>query len=39
MWVCQASQEAEKWALMFHDASEHGFGGQANCGTYLGYDT
>ena len=38
MWVSQAPWQTESWTLMFHDASEHGFGGQANGETYLGYD-
>ena len=38
MWVSQAPWQTESWTLMFHDASEHGFGGQANDETYLGYD-
>ena len=39
MWVCQSPQQTESWTLMFHDASAHGFGGQANGEIYLGYDT
>ena len=39
MWVCQSPWQTESWTLMFHDASVHGFGGQANGEIHLGYDT